>query len=100
MRFLLLTAAVVVLSACGADDPGVVEQEDAYLAELRETVPTGVVEGDREEWLKRGWDACVAVSEDGLPAPVVVGQWAIMQDVSEEYAAAGFEAARVHLCSS
>ncbi len=104
---LLVSVAAVVLCGCSGGSPApavepapVLSAEDAYIAELGESLPAYAVEPEREAWLERGWDACVAITEDGLPEDALVMAWANMQGVDREDAAVGLDAAKAHLCES
>jgi hypothetical protein len=101
VRLLIAVAAVAVLAGCGGDTEAAepaASPEDAYIAELLDELPAYDVESSEAAWLERGWDACKALAEDGLPEGVLVAQWASLQGIDQAAAAVGVAAAQAHLC--
>jgi hypothetical protein len=105
MRFLLLAAAAaLVLTGCSdggepttAPTPSA-SPEDAFIAQLEETVPTYIVRQDLDRFIDLGYQSCQSHADRNQTDPEIISAIARVESLEVAQAEALFWAARENFC--
>jgi hypothetical protein len=105
VRYLLLAVtASLALTGCGGNSEAATKPkpsaspEDAFIAQLEESVPTYVVQPKRDRLIKVGYDVCQTIHNGRLSEPDIVSAVARTEGLEVAHAEALAWAAHDHFC--